>query len=296
MMKFTENNRGVEYAKEGWNDNLRSVKPPVKNIFYKGNLELLTSDLPKLAIVGSRRMTEYGAKVIEKWMRELVEAGVIIVSGFMYGVDQKAHRECLDNGGKTIAVLGWGIDWQVADNDVEIYEKILETDGLILSEYEGEDVPELWKFPQRNRIVAGIVDAVWVVEGAEKSGSMITARLAKQFGKKLFSLPGSVTSRVAEGTNNLIKKGEAKMVTRAGDILKEMGMGEGQISLDYRSQFSDNRYLKDPVLEILENEAKSVDELARILRLPVSEVLIKLSNLSLKGLVGEINGKFVSVY
>ena len=86
------------------------------------------------------------------------------------------------------------------------------------------------------------------------------------------------------------------MVTKAGDILKEMGMGEGQISLDYRYQFSDNRYLKDPVLEILENEAKSVDELARILRLPASEVLIKLSNLSLKGLVGEINGKFVSVY
>ncbi len=271
-----------------WGENLNLVKPAIKNIFYKGDIKLLTNEKPRLAIVGSRRMTEYGAKVIEKWMSKLVDAGIIIVSGFMYGVDQKAHTECLNNGGKTVAVLGWGIDWPVVEDDVEIYEKILESDGLILSEYEGKAIPELWKFPQRNRIVAGICDAVLVIEGAEKSGSMITAKLAKQFDKVLLALPGQVTSKVAEGTNNLIKKGEAIMVTSVEDVLKEMGLGEGQMSLLGEAK------ILDPILEILENEGKSVDELARILRQPAQEVLIKLNNLSLRGLVEEKNGKYFS--
>lgn len=269
-----------------WNESLKTVKPPVKNIYYKGDISLLMGERPRLAIVGTRRITEYGAKVIEKWMSKLVDSGIVIVSGFMYGVDQKAHRECLNNGGKTIAVLGWGIDWKVADVDIELYEKILEKGGLILSEYGGCEVPELWKFPQRNRIVASISDAVLVVEGAEKSGSMITAKLAKKFDKVLLALPGPITSRVAEGTNNLIKKGDAKMVTSAEDILAEMSLGTGQMNL------WQNIKISDPILEVLADEPKSGDELARILRLPVSEVLVRLSDLSLKGLVEERKGKY----
>lgn len=272
--------------KELWTEELKSIKPAVKNIYYKGNINLLTGKEPKLAIVGTRRITEYGGRVIEKWMSSFVDKDTVIVSGFMYGVDQKAHSECLKNGGKTIAVLGWGIDWKVADSDIEIYEKILENNGLILSEYGGEEAPELWKFPQRNRIVAGISDAVWVVEGAVKSGSMITAKLAKQFGKKLLALPAPITSKVGEGTNNLIKVGDAKMVTSAEDVLQEMGLGIGQLKLDIKTKH------RDPILEILENESKSADELARILRLPVNEVLIKLSNLSLIGVVRESKGKY----
>ena len=282
-----------ELNKDLWGTNLKIIKPPVKNIFYKGDINLLTGECSRLAIVGSRRMTEYGGRVIEKWMSKIVDAGIVIVSGFMYGVDQKAHWECIKNGGKTIAVLGWGIDWKVMDSDVEIYQKILESGGLILSEYEGDARPELWKFPQRNRIVAGISNAVLVVEGAIKSGSMITAKLTKQFDKKLLALPGPVTSKVAEGTNNLIKMGEAKMVTSADDVLHEMGLGVGQLELVRGDWCEDKgRGSKDPILEILEDESKSVDELARILRQPVNEVLIRLSNLSLKGAVEEKNGKY----
>jgi DNA processing protein len=277
------------FGSEMWSDNLKKIKSPVKNLFYKGNINLLTSHKPRLAIVGSRRMTEYGAKIIEKWMSIFVDNGIIIVSGFMYGVDQKAHMECINCGGKTIAVLGWGIDWEVMKNDVEMYNKILESDGLILSEYEGDSIPELWKFPQRNRIVAGISDSVLVIEGAEKSGSMITARLAKQFDKRLLALPGPITSKVAEGTNNLIKLGKAEMVTCAEDVLKEMEIGSGQVSLLCEPK------AEDPILEILENECKSVDELARILRQPVNEILIKLSNLSLRGLVEERAGKYWNI-
>lgn len=272
--------------KQEWSHNLKEIKPVVKDIFYKGNLSLLLDKGPKLAIVGSRHMTEYGSRVIEGWVPVLVNAGITIVSGFMYGVDQKAHQVCLENGGKTIAVLGWGIDWGVSENDIEMYDKILENDSLILSEYEGESKPERWKFPQRNRIVVGISDAVWVVEGAEKSGSLITAKMTCKANKKLFALPGQVTSKVASGTNNLIKNKMATMVTDPYDILSEFNLGEGQLKLDLRS--SDI----DPILGLLGDEPKTVDEVARVLRITVGEAIVRLSNLSLMGTIREQNGKF----
>lgn len=266
------------------------IKPAPKQLFFKGKVDLLSDDLPKLAIVGSRRMTDYGQKVIEKWMPVLVQKEVVIVSGFMYGVDQSAHKACLENGGKTIAVLGWGIDGKVAGEDERLYQKIIEVNSLIVSEYEGEYPADKWTFPQRNRIVAGIADAVLVVEAAERSGSLITARLARRFGKKLMAVPGPVTSKVSEGTNNLINNGQAVMVTTAEDVLKEMGLGLGQISLDYETKFSDS-----PVLEVLEKGGKSVDELARILKVPVKEIMEMLFELEMEGAVKEKSGKFVLV-
>lgn len=275
----------VDLPKEEWSEELRKIKPEVLSLFYKGKIELLLDDSPKLAIVGSRRMTEYGQRVIEKWMPVLVEKNITIVSGFMYGVDQAAHRACLDNGGKTIAILGWGIDWPVAREDEELYQKIVEVNGLILSEYQGTTKPQLYFFPQRNRIVAGIADAVLVVEGAVKSGSLITARLANQSGKKLLAVPGLVTSRVAEGTNALIRDGKAKAVLCADDILKEMGLLPGQMKLSID-------HIEDPLVSLLADGERSVDELTRILKMGVGEVLGKLTRLALAGLVTESEGKY----
>lgn len=286
MMRSTESNReNMDLPKNKWSEELRKIRPEVKSIYYKGKIDLLLDDSPKLAIVGSRRMTEYGQRVIEKWMPVLVNKGVTIVSGFMYGVDQAAHRACLDNGGKTIAVLGWGIDWLVASEDEELYRRILEVDSLIVSEYEGKTSPLLWFFPQRNRIVAGISDAVLIVEGSTKSGSMITARLASQFGKKLLAVPGPVTSRVAEGANGLIRDGKAKAVTSAEEILKEMGLAPGQMKLEINK-------INDPLVSLLADGERSVDELSRLLKLPVAQVLGKLTELSLCGLVSEAGGKY----
>lgn len=269
---------------ESW----KRIKPAIKKLFYKGNIDLLTGDHPRLAVVGSRRMTSYGAMVIEKWMPELVRAGVVIVSGFMYGVDRKAHRECIECGGKTVAVLGWGIDFLVPDSDMEIYEKVIETGGLIVSEYEGGKLGELWTFPARDRVMAGVCDAVLVVEAAEKSGSLITARFARNFGKKVLVVPGQVTSKVAEGTNGLIKRGEGILVSSASDVLRELGLASGQMSL-----LSD-RYSSDPILSILSDEPKTVDELSRLLKINVMELLPKLTTLSLEGNIEERNGKYYS--
>lgn len=274
----------MELANEKWTDELRMIRPEMKQLFYKGNIDLLLSDAPKLAIVGSRRITEYGVRVIEKWMPELVDAGITIVSGFMYGVDQVAHKACVENRGKTIAVLGWGIDRKISGFDAEIYEKILETGSLIVSEFEGEKEGTRWTFPERNRIVARISDAVLVVEAALGSGSLITARLANKFEKPLLAVPGMVTSKVAEGTNEIIKSGKGQMVTNAGDILAAMNLRVGQMKLDVKTP-------RDPLLILLGDADRSVDEMARLLKLSVPEILGKLTTLSLKGLVCERNGK-----
>lgn len=276
----------MELPKEKWPERMAKIKPEVERLFYKGRIDLLTNDAPKLAIVGSRRMTDYGEKIIEKWMPMLVQKGITIVSGFMYGVDQAAHKACLSNGGKTIAVLGWGIDWQVGDQDVELYRKIVESNSLIVSEYEGKTVPELWLFPQRNRIVAGISDAVLVVEGAEKSGSLITARLANQFGIPLLAVPGSVFSRVSVGTNGLIKNGKAKAVCGVEDVLSGMGLAACQIKM------FEAKGPKSPVLEALEGGERSADELSRILKMPVAKVMGEVFRLQMDDLVEEKAGKY----
>lgn len=274
----------MELGFERWTEDLKRVKPRILNIYYRGNVELLLNNSPKLAIVGSRRMSDYGLRVIEKWIPTFVSRGVTIVSGFMYGVDQAAHKACIENGGKTIAVLGWGIENAVSSGDQKLYEKLLEVDSLILSEWQNQR-SEKWTFPERNRIVAGISDAVLVIEGAEKSGSMITARLARRFGKKLMALPGQVTSTLAGGTNKFIRQGKAAMVTTAEDVLKEMGLKNGQVELDLKSGL-------DPLIDLLRESDRSVDELVRLSRLQLPEVLQKLTELVLVDEVIERAGKF----
>jgi DNA processing protein len=277
----------MELLKEKWTESMTKIKPKVERVLYKGNIDLLLNEVPKLAIVGSRRMSDYGQRVIEKWMPALVEKGVTIVSGFMYGVDQAAHKACIENGGKTIAVLGWGIDRKPVAEDEKLYQKILEVNSLIVSEYEGELEGSNWTFPSRNRIVAGISDAVLVVEAAERSGSLITARLAKVFGKPLLAVPGLVTSKISEGTNNLIKNGKATMVTSAQDILMEMGLATGQMKIGFEASNS-----VSPILLALESGEKSVDELSRILKMPVEKVMEGVFRLELDGLVEENSGKY----
>lgn len=250
------------------------IKPGLKELWYRGKLELLDRR-PKLAIVGSRRMSSYGATMIEKWMPELVANRVIIVSGFMYGVDQKAHKECLANGGDTIGVFGWGIDRPAAEMDVKL-EQAIEERGLLLSEYPGPIEAALFMFPARNRIVAGISDAVMVVEAAEKSGSLITADWAVRMGKPLLALPGNLTSRISRGTNWLISADRAQMVTEVSDVLATLGLARKK---------ERQSVLTDPILELLQTEPKMIDEIVGIMRMSVGEVMGKLSEWELAGIV-----------
>ncbi|MBI4034967.1 MAG: DNA-protecting protein DprA [Candidatus Chisholmbacteria bacterium] len=272
---------------------LRQVEPQVKQLFYQGEWE--RGWFKKcVAVVGARRMTDYGVRVVAKLIPVLVEAGVKIVSGFMYGVDQAAHKETLASGGKTIAVLGWGIDWQMADDDLVLAHEIIDKGGLVMSEWENQ-APALWTFPQRNRIVAGLAEAVVVIEAGEKSGSLITVEWAKKLGKKVLAVPGPITSKMSIGTNQLIKSSEAVMVRSGEEILEELGWGKN--SIKYRVvSIKYKKYNKaSQILKLLENEALTVDQIVRQVGKGAAEVGAELSLLVLKGEVEEKEGKYYLV-
>ena len=241
-----------------------------------------------LTVVGSRKMTRYGEQVVSKLLIPLVQAGVVIVSGFMYGVDQSCHRVCLDYGGLTVAVLGWGIDWPVLPVEQPLYQEI-KAKGLLLSEYPKKTSPQLWMFPARDRLMAALGQATLVIEAAEKSGSLITARYAKQFKRPLFSVPGPITSTVSSGTNMLIKSGQALAVTSANDIFAVMGWPSQNLAIRDCERQSENA---NRLENILSREPMTIDELAQAVKKTVSQVSAQLSIMQLQGVVKETNGKY----
>jgi DNA processing protein len=248
---------------------LLDLSNPPKELFYKGtwSKDVFTRCV---AVIGSRRMTDYGRRVVEKIVPRLVFEKKTIISGFMYGVDQYAHRVCIENGGKTVAVLGWGINRQLDGADKKLDRDIISSGGLILSEWESQPAT-LWTFPVRNRIVAALSAEVIVVEAAIKSGSLITAAIARKLKRKVWAVPGEITNRMSAGTNMLIAHGEAVMWL--GDTIIAPAT-------------------KDPMLNLLQNSALSASEIARLLGKPVSDVGAQLSFLSLTGQIVERGGKY----
>jgi len=241
-----------------------------------------------ITVVGSRKMTRYGEQAIAKLLPPLIRSGVTIISGFMYGVDQACHRVCLDEGGFTVAVLGWGINWQVSPVEKELYQQIYER-GLFLSEYPARTAPQLWMFPARDKLMAQLGQATLVIEAAGKSGSLITAGYAKQFHRKLFSVPGPITSTVSAGTNMLIKSSQALAVTSAQDILTVMGWPAKKIAIrECESSTASANNLED----FLSRESMTIDELSRAAKKTVSQIASELSFLQIQGAVEEKNGKF----
>lgn len=274
----------LEIQDKNFPKSLKKITPKVSKLYFKGNFSHKIFS-KTVSVVGSRKMTHYGQRIIESLIPPLVDAGVTIISGFMYGVDQTAHQITLENSGKTVAVLGWGINWLVESTDNKLYSEI-EKKGLILSEYPNKTTPQLWMFPRRNRIMAGLADATLVIEAAPNSGSLITASFAQKYKKKLFAVPGPTTSLVSQGTNDLIKNGSARLVTSAEDILKQMKWS------DKMKPDNADKAKPDLLLQLLSNEPLAVDEIALALHISVENISVRLSLLQLKGQVEENNGKY----
>jgi len=268
---------------------LKTIKPSVPILHTSGVCKSDTIgrifEDRLLTVVGSRKMTHYGQQVMDKLLPPLVRAGVIIVSGFMYGVDQYAHKVCLENNGFTIAVLGWGISWPVLPVEEELYKRI-KNHGLIISEYPDKTKPQLWMFPARDRLMAGLSRATLVIEAALRSGSLITASYAKRYRRKLFSVPGPITSSVSAGTNELIKSGQALPVSSAAEILSVLNWPNTKPLLQSKATASGN------LVSLLAREPLMLNELSQRLKRSVSELSAQLSILQLQGLVEEKNGKF----
>lgn len=262
------------------------IKNPPKKVFVRGNLNYSLLE-KSIAVVGTRRMTNYGKDVVERLVFDLVRAGVTIISGFMYGVDTQAHKVAIEAQGKTIAVFGCGLDVCYPPENDSLYTQILEGGGAVVSEYEASSKPHLWKFPQRNRIVAGLSSlGVLVIEAGEASGSLITAEIARKQGKKVFAVPGHINSSESFGTNRLIRDGKAKMVLDVHDILG----GEEKREEDFAS--FNLSPLEKEIFDLLMAEPQMIDDLAKKLKKDVVEVSSMLTMMSLKGLIYESAGNY----
>lgn len=261
---------------------LAKIKKPPQKLYYQGNLDKSIFN-NCLAVVGTRKMTDYGEEMVERLVGPAAQAGITIVSGFMYGVDAVAHKVCLENRGRTIAVLGCGIDLVRPVMHKDMHKKILESNGLIVSELEGEHPPFRWTFVRRNRIISGLSKAVLIIEAGEKSGALITADFAKKQGRKVFAVPGPVTSRVSKGTAKLIKEG-ARLIDSAEEILEEFGK-----TVSDKAPCKDNLLSKKEkqIVKLLEDGKLSIDEISRHIGQPAGQIGSRLSLMVLKGILKE---------
>ena len=202
---------------------LRQIHDPPVFLWMRGRLPVSDAPARTLAVVGTRRMSPYGLRVTGELTEALVREGFLIISGLAYGIDAAAHQAALDAGGRTIAVLGSGIDRIYPAQHTRLAEELM-VEGALLSEYALGTAPDGIHFPRRNRIVSGLALGTLVIEAYEEGGALITARLAVEQNREAFAVPGSVHSSSSAGANRLIQKGEAKLVQGVEDILEELDM------------------------------------------------------------------------
>jgi len=267
-----------------------------KKLYYKGAWD---EDIFKncLAVVGSRHLTSYGRRATEQIVTQVAAAGITIVSGFMYGGDEAAHSSAVKCGGRTIAVMPCGIDRIHPENQKKLYEEILKNNGLIISEYEGDMQPQTFTYLQRDRIVAGLSKAVFVTEAALNSGSLITASYAKKYGRKIFALPGQITSEVSKGTIKIIREG-AEAVSEANDILSfykvlvNPAKAKGCPTSRGMSDIPATSSLEQKIIDQLRRESMKADEMARMFAVPVAQLGTTLTIMQLKGQINSDSGKY----
>lgn len=255
--------------------NLKELPDPPFCIFSIGNMDILNNH--SISFVGTRRATSYGLNVTSSLINQLSDYSINIVSGMAMGIDTASHLAALENNMATTAVLGCGVDIIYPQINKKLYYKIIEN-GLLMSEFPPETNPMPYHFPIRNRIISGLSLGTVVIEAREKSGSMITARLALEQGKEVFCVPGKIFDRSSFATNEIIKKGEAKLITNAEDILSEL------IAVEFFKKSV--RVLKlEPggILFHLQESPKTIDELEYLTGLERNSVILELTNLELDG-------------
>ena len=270
-------------------DSLKNIFDPPTVLFVRGTLDPV--DSTSVAIVGTRRPTQYGKLAAEKFSRELVSHGVTVISGMARGIDTVAHHTCIQHGGRTIAVLGCGLDIFYPPENRGLAGKIA-ANGAVISEFVFGTKPDAPNFPRRNRIVSGLSLGVFVIEAGEKSGALITANLALEQNRDVFALPGNIDNPRSLGSNRLLQAG-AKLVIRIEDILDEI-----QPQLD--------TLLKKPgrptpvvlnenekkIIDLLSSESTHIDSIAIRLQMGPSKVLGLLLTLELKNMVRQLPGKY----
>jgi DNA processing protein len=282
-------NRGIKYftfEDENYPRMLKNIEDPPSVLYYKGNIE--DCNLNKtLAVVGSRKATSYAKDALLKLISELSGTDICIVSGLASGIDTTAHLSALENNLKTIGVIASGFDYTYPASNKELYNKIENGNGAVVSEYYPTFEPLKFRFPQRNRIVSGLSYGTLVAEASLKSGALITANLTLEQGRELMCIPGLITNPNTQGIYKLLKNG-ATLVTCADDILEALGW---EVQLEQKTLFDLNLSEDEQMIfDALEIEDKCVDELQAYTRMSIENLLMYLTTMELKGIIKQVDG------
>jgi DNA processing protein len=277
----------VTLTDQSYPNNLRQIFDPPPLIYVRGDLQM--RDKLAISMVGSRLISHYGRMITERIAGDLSRQGVTIVSGMARGIDSAAHRGALSVGGRTIAVLGCGVDIVYPRENRRLFEEIT-AQGAVISEFPLSTPPEGANFPRRNRIISGLSLGVVVVQANSRSGSLITAGLALEQNRDVFAVPGNVGMAGSRGTNRLIKQG-AKLIESAEDILEEVlprFQHQGVESKDLKIFLEEE---EKRVFSLLEDEPIHIDSIIAQTRMSASRISTILLQLELKGLVQQLSGK-----
>lgn len=278
----------IFFNDSGYPEQLKNIFDPPPVLFLRGNSGFLKNT--SVSLVGSRRASPYGLTVAESLSRDLASVGITVVSGMARGIDTAAHRGAIDAGGKTVAVLGCGVDVVYPKENRKVMESIIQH-GAVVSEFPPGTPPDSWHFPVRNRVISGLSKLVVVVEAAERSGALITAHVALEQGRDVMAVPGNITSKLSKGPNGLIKQGAAPVLS-ARDVLDELGMG--MIFSQQPDKLAGGLKLTDDeklLLRFLNYEPISMEKIVHKSGLPASQVMSALMFLEMKGLVRQMPGR-----
>jgi DNA processing protein len=270
-----------------WPSRLRELGPyPLPGLLYADGSPLPPDDALVVAVVGTRRPTSTGLRVAQELATELSAAGVVVVSGLAVGIDAAAHRAALDASGRTVAVLGCGLDVDYPHRNLRLKQRIARS-GTLVTEYPDGVQPARHHFPRRNRIIAGLSNGVVVVEGAITSGALVTARLALDCNREVFAVPGSVRNPMAQGPNELIRTSLAGLVTSAADILEELAPGLAAMTSPATSaEPLALSFEEEALLRGLDDVPLSLEHICSSAQLEPGAAAAALSRLELRGLVG----------
>ncbi len=276
-------------------EKLRSIKNPPKKLYAKGNIDLLKTNT--ISIIGSRACSENGVKLARQFSKDLVYQGITIASGMAVGIDTIVHETTLQENGKTIAVLGNGFNHIFPKENINLYKKIIESGGLVITEYPLNEEARSKNFLERNRIVSGLSIGILVVEAAYRSGTSVTAKFARQQGRKIFALPHEVNDIHGVGTNRLIMEG-AKIVTNVEDIIKEFPFlsykkpieKEKAIIKEVRKICKNKEY--NEIYKLITQEPISIDEIQQKSNKNITQINHILFMLELEGYIKKVVGGY----
>lgn len=279
----------ISYWDNDYPELLKRIYYPPLLLYLFGNF--CEQDKNSIAIVGTRQPTSYGKIQAERFAAELVSKGITIVSGLARGIDSIAHQSALKSDGRTVAVIGSGLDVVYPPENKKLFEQIKEQ-GVIVSEFELGTKPDAQNFPRRNRIISGLSLGTLIVETKFIGGAMQTAAYALDQNREVFAIPGNINIKQSEGPNALIQRGEAKLVTSAEDILLELKLQlKPEIGKNIPMPSIELNMFEEKILSVIGNEQKQIDDIATLAATSTSDCLVNLLTLEFKGLVKQLPGK-----